>query len=45
MLQITMEFSCQMLQDTEAETAECHEMIYKLIQSPTFRNILINFVI
>ena len=34
MLQSIMEFSCfiqQMLRNTEAETTECCEMIYKLI--------------
>ena len=34
MLQSITEFSCfihQMLRKTEAETTECHEMIYKLI--------------
>ena len=40
-------FSCfthQMLQKTEAETTECYEMIYKLVPSHTFRNVLIHFV-
>ena len=34
MSQKVMEFSClihQMLQNTEAETNECYEMIYKMI--------------
>ena len=35
----------QMLRNTEAETTECYEMIFKLIQSPTFHNVLIHFII
>ena len=37
-------FIHQMIRDTTVETTECYEMIYKLIQAPTFRNILIQFV-
>ena len=45
MLQNVTEFSFvhQMLRNTEAETTERYEMIYKLISTPTFRNILIYF--
>ena len=47
MLQSKTEFSClihQMSWNTEAQTIECYEMIYKLVWSPTFHNILIHFV-
>ena len=33
-----------MLQNTEEETTQCYEMVYKLIKSRTFRNITIHFV-
>ena len=41
MLQIIMEFSClirQMVRNTEAETRECYEMIYKLLKVPIAAN-------
>ena len=37
-------FIHQMLRNTESETTEYCEMIYKLIKSPTFRTVLIHFV-
>ena len=46
MLQSITEFSCliqQMLWNTEAETTEYYEMIYKPISSPTFHNDVIHF--
>ena len=42
MLQNVTESRCliqEMLQNTEAETTECYEMIYKMIWAPTFHNI------
>ena len=42
MLQSKAEFSCFVT--AEAELTKYYEIIYKLIWSPTFRNMLINFV-
>ena len=42
-----MYFRClihEMLQNAEAETTECYEMIHKLIFASTFRNILLHSV-
>ena len=34
----------EILRNADAETMECCEMIYELIQAPTFRNILLHSV-
>ena len=47
LLQNVTECGClnrEMLRNAEVETTECYEIIYKLIQAATLRNILIHSV-